>query len=485
MPNTTPLAVELYQRAGDGLVPLLVRATGGDTTDIEALIAAAVKQHNEDPEAHPDIRQAIKEAGGGLVTTPVLTLAQRLPVGFPAKLGMTAVAGLNGAHVAGFSVTVGDAAPVTVEAVDDAAEYTFTPNGNEGDTMSVSVIAMDNFGNKSRVGKVTATLFEKKAFVYASSIRSATARYSTDNGLTWKAAPASAERHYMAIASDGTILAVGYDNSSAGVTVRRSMDNGLTWGNKQLLNGGTQLIQDIVATPGMIAILFNKNNSILRSTDNGLTWGIVHLEEEFNSTTSLVATSDGALLMGGDDVSSHGVITRSTDNGLTWGAVQTLENFSRIAELIVTSDGTVIASGYNPASNIHTIRRSTDNGFTWEPEQKVLRSIGLIYDITAISNGTVIMSAYIATGGTTNINYGKSFMYRSTDNGRTWETEKAMSIKAFSRVISAPDGTLIASGYLGTVDTGVILRSTDNGLTWGAAQTLGIAVPNFLGATPG
>lgn len=235
MPNTTPLAVELYQRAGDGLVPLLVRATGGDTTDIEALIATAIKQHNEDPEAHPDIRRAIKEAGGGLVTTPVLTLADTLPVGLPAELGMTAAAGLNGAHVQSFRVTVNNTEPMEVSATDNAATYTFTPTGNAGGTLTVNVVALDNFGNRSPEATKTAMLYERNLMVIA--VDKSHIGRSLDKGYTWE----TWETQYQPIAVTSKGIVIGFEQTSTNGgyingNIHRSIDWGKTWQQLFTLN---------------------------------------------------------------------------------------------------------------------------------------------------------------------------------------------------------------------------------------------------------
>lgn len=452
MPNTTPLAVELYQRAGDGLVPLLVRATGGDTTDIEALIAAAIKQHNEDPEAHPDIRQAIKDAGGGLVTTPVLTLAQRLPIGFPAELGMTAVAGLNGAHVQSFRVTVNNAEPVEVAATDNAATYTFTPTGNAGDTLTVGVTAVDNFGNKSKAAVKTAGLFEKAEFVIAGITKGVIQR-SMNNGVTWKAPQAlgiNSLRDFV-MASDGTIIAADYYG-----VILRSTDNGVTWDKGQTI--GKNIYAICLALDGTI-IASVTNGVILRSRDNGITW------EEAQKTkyplSALGVAPDGTLIAAMTVIPTS-VIQRSTDNGLTWQAAQPLgeSNFS-IHTVCAIGENIVILGG-NTLNSIGYIQRSQDNGLTWEEGYTLNSGIINMNGMLIAPDGTII------AGGS------KGVIQRSTDNGATWKNAQTLGMTYVSALGMASDGTVIAGGILNVNTNGVIQRSTDNGVTWEAAQPIDI-----------
>lgn len=452
MPNTTPLAVELYQRAGDGLVPLLVRATGGDTTDIEALIAAAIKQHNEDPEAHPDIRQAIKEAGGGLVTTPVLSLAQRLPIGFPAELGMTAVAGLNGAHVQSFRVTVNNAEPVEVAATDNAATYTFTPTGNAGDTLTVGVTAVDNFGNKSKAAAKTAGLFEKAEFFIAGTTKGIIQR-SMDNGVTWKAPQAlgiNSLRDFV-MASDGTIIAADYNG-----VIQRSTDNGVTWEETQTI--GKNIYSICVAPDGTI-IAGGTNGVIQRSTDNGVTWEETPMMER--AVTALGVAPDGTVIAASNN-GSIGMIRRSTDNGITWESVQLLGGpYFNIATVCALREDIVILGGYT-LNSIGYIQRSPDNGLTWEEGYTLNTGIINVNGMLIAPDGTII------AGGS------KGVIQRSTDNGATWKNAQTLGMTYVSALGMASDGTVIAGGFLNVGTNGVIQRSRDNGVTWEAAQPIDI-----------
>lgn len=334
MPTATPTGartVELYQLQGGGLVPLLVRSSAGDTEDIEAMIAAAIAAHNTDPEAHPDIRRALKEAGGGLVTTPVLTLAERLPIGAVATLSMTAQAGLNGAYVASFNVTMGDAEPVTVEAADDAAEYAFTPSGNAGDTVSVSVVATDTFGNRSRAATATATLVSPPRALY--HFKGQQLLRSTDDGLTWDqiASNLSSATQVWTVFLDGAPARVHFNKSSSTLAVETWSDSektlkisstcpytAMSCNSLVQANNGTILVSGKFREKSNTTNNFNGTLAIYEPSS--ASWSFLLPTGGMGHVFGLTKTNSGRLMYGATSAtgsSSH--INMSSDNGVSWG----------------------------------------------------------------------------------------------------------------------------------------------------------------------
>lgn len=458
MPNTTPLAVELYQRAGDGLVPLLVRATGGDTTDIEALIAAAIKQHNEDPEAHPDIRQAIKEAGGGLVTTPVLSLAQRLPVGFPAELGMTAVAGLNGAHVQSFRVTVNNAEPVTVAATDNAATYTFTPTGNAGDTLTVGVTAVDNFGNRSPEATEMGVLYESIRPVYAGKMNTGLYR-SFDKGLVFEAISSLPNPSIQGLCTSqsGEIVFICTIVDST-LSIYKSVDYGDTWNEVYQKNGVNSIYSFAYTQSVLIVCYYNKaetKRDIAISKDKGITW----TEACPNRTFKNIVEGENGRLFSGANESNN--VYYSNDAGLTWKFMQTGMNKS-IYFVAPVSENKIFVGGIGGETTY-----TQDGGNTWS-EWTQLR--GNIHSMRVAYDKSIILTGAASSSTTTNEN-----IYRSVDGGVKWTLQKASSVGQIWAIAAYPDGLVIAGGMKGSIQ-----RSTDHGVTWGPAITTGLSVVNFL-----
>lgn len=313
--TATALTVELYRVQGGVAAPLQVRCAGEtpDATDIEALIAAAIAAHNSDPAAHPDLRKAIEDAagsGGTLVTTPVLTLAERLPIGAAATLGMTARAGLNGAHVARFEVTVGDAAPVDVSAADDAATYAFTPAGNAGDTLTVGVVAVDNYGNRSPEATATAILYEPGIIVVGIDRNAPKLHISRDSGLTYE----SATMPYTPIHvdDDGTVLGVD-DAAASKPNVYRGGDWGAAWDSSPVFTLASAFKGCVKAGNGT---LFLCDSSILyASDDRGLTWR--EYKTGFKTIKGMLSGPNGALCLYGDGFWAD----VSIDDGATWKSV--------------------------------------------------------------------------------------------------------------------------------------------------------------------
>ena len=425
MSTTTPTdarTVELYQVQGGVAAPLQVRCTceKPDATDIEALIAAAIAAHNTDPNAHPDIRKAIEDAagsGGGLVTTPVLTLAERLPIGAVATLGMTATAGLNGAHVQSFSVTIGDAEPVIVEAADNAAEYAFTPNGNEGDMVSVSVVATDNFGNRSKPATAQGTLETQVRPMYC--FNGGALRRSLDNGMTWTVVTSSlgsSTNEWTGIYRDKPIF-IRYVRTGSSLSVYIRSNLGET------AQGSLNYPYSTMACNGAV------------QADDGTIF-VAGAFKHAGSSDSYVA----------------GFATYNPESN-SWSFITPPLSVSAIHSLFKTRTGTLLAGC--STSGAYRILRSTDNGKSWT--NSASQKQPLYFYMTADGS-----SIYVASD--TNTPFALS-----TNDGVSWPQVPSSDVPAltelFSQVVEDDTGTLHAVRYR------TYVRSADGGLTWNQPAT--------------
>lgn len=442
MPNTTPLAVELYQRAGDGLVPLLVRATGGDTTDIEALIAAAIKQHNEDPEAHPDLRAALEEAkeqmaglGGLVMTIPAVTAPASVYIGHSVRLGMSAQSLMTGGSIASFLVTVGDAAPVEMPATDGAAAYSFTAEGADGDTLTVSVVAVDNNGIKSRPGTAGVLLKTLPDAVTLAAIRSArTFLRSLDNGKTWSPTSggylSNGVFHY---GTDGTLLGI-YSSDMV-----RSADNGATWSERQTLDGGGVVSVNggnLAASADGTLYVGGEKGTLLRSTDMFVTHDVLTIPDETQTIYHIIVTPQGTLLATEGLRKMH----RSTDGGQTW-AVVALPTHNFYSHLFIGE--AILAGDFNGS-----LYRSTDDGLTWTFYAST--GIGKVVRSLLRTDSGVLLAASSTS----------KILARSTDDGATWSTQTPFGSDYINSLTLLPDSTVLAG-----VDSG-IYKSPNDGATW-------------------
>ncbi len=125
---------------------------------IEGLIAACKaelesKVSEAESRAYQYTDARIAEVSGGAfqgyLSVPTLTGPSVGVSGASVTFNSTASALLSGATLASFEFTLPDASTQTVAAVNNAASVTFTLAGSTGEVQSVSVAAIDNYGNRS------------------------------------------------------------------------------------------------------------------------------------------------------------------------------------------------------------------------------------------------------------------------------------------------------------------------------------------------
>lgn len=151
---------------------------------------------------------------------------------------------------------------------------------------------------------------------------------------------------------------------------------------------------------------------------------------------------------------TQGGLYKSTNNGASFSSSSSgIPSSSQISEIFVTGN-TIFA---RKASNTDPLYRSIDNGSTWQ-----LKNAGLTWTVSApfsVSNMTQIGNTlFIGTSNGT---------YQSTDNGDNW-SEVAGNwstlglLSKYVRVLRSNNGIL----YAGTIQG--LFISNNNGITWTA-----------------
>ncbi len=123
--------------------------------------------------------------------------------------------------------------------------------------------------------------------------------------------------------------------------------------------------------------------------------------------------------------------------------------------------------------------RSSDGGKTWSTSEKP-DLLGREPYLTVLPNGTIFITGHLLAQDVRNEwGYTCGFLHRSTDRGKTWETVRIetegikpnASNHSTRNVLRLADGTLILGvDYDGGGGPFLIWRSTDNGRTWDKTQ---------------
>ena len=317
-------------------------------------------------------------------------------------------------------------------------------------------------------------------------------KQSQDFGSTWGASIVptvndAAEFHYYpSIASDGqgNLVAVTvseYNPNYGGeydVVVTASTDNGATWSDIKLLVPTDTADSQSDEEPRV-------------ATDNAGTWAVV-----WGSGEDMAGTGTD------DDI----FMSQSTDNGATWSTPVAVNPWAasdslRDASPQISMNGanwTVSwSSAHDPSDDMQTDFEiysiySSDAGVTWSDPVKV--SIGGL-DNTSNDSSPIMhinengRGLLIWNGREDGDNVDELDVYYSISPnfGESWSAGLLLNVEGLSdaagdhdyasSVLVESDGTLIASWYGQSADTGsddeIFYRtSTNNGVTWGDAQIL-------------
>lgn len=147
--------------------------------------------------------------------------------------------------------------------------------------------------------------------------------------------------------------------------VYRSRDGGASWEATGPFPGGTLAVNSLLeSSDGSIFAGTDYLGSIFRSRDDGDTWQATVYEEEPLIIQTLLETSNGVILAGGElpYKGSGARVYRSENGGGSWNMATLDIPDHAVHSLIETYDGTIYAGTGDLAS---CIVRSTDQGRTW------------------------------------------------------------------------------------------------------------------------
>jgi photosystem II stability/assembly factor-like uncharacterized protein len=179
---------------------------------------------------------------------------------------------------------------------------------------------------------------------------------------------------------------------------------------------------------------------LFKSTDNGDTWNKIDTHFEDFQVYSLYVTDNDHIFVG---TNFQGVIYRSTDDGQTWGNTANGYVSNECWAFGQNSSKTVIFAGDGQYAKLC---RSTDNGDNWQLSANLPVLAFAVDSFNNIYCGTFVG------------------LYRSTDDGLSWEQIGFDNIPISTILIADHSGVICGTGYY---DNGQgVFYSTDYGNTW-------------------
>ena len=259
---------------------------------------------------------------------------------------------------------------------------------------------------------------------------------SEDSGATWREMDSGlTDSDVYTLVADGTTLFAG----TSGGRVFRSADNGAQWTGTQV--SYTSVISLAVGRSAIFA--GTSGAGVFCSTDNGANWNIPRpgLADEYVNTLLFA----GSNLLAG----SMGGVFRSTDDAADWSMANRGLTYRRVNTLTVSSNGATLFAGCKQGG----VFRTMDEGTSWDSQNLGLKDEN---GIAASVYALVVKGTTVIAG--TDGYYG---MYRSSDNGMSWDPSYVWPGGNVSTLYVA--GNYVFAGANG----GGIYISMDDGLSWG------------------
>jgi PKD repeat protein len=240
----------------------------------------------------------------------------------------------------------------------------------------------------------------------------------------------------------------------------------------------------VVLPDGSIVLIGVMTNDVWRSTDKGATWTLMTSAAEYGTgrwEASVVAMPDGSIvLMGGShNTDYYNDVWRSVNNGASWDPIKPNDGNYWTARhgqtSVALSDGSIVLMGGNSGVTYYNdVWRSTDNGATWNQQTATAgwQARTEFGSVVMPDNSIVIMGGYVS------LSVWQHDVWRSTDNGATWNQQTAtagwQARSGFGSVVM-PDGSMVLiGGWNGVNALNDMWRSTDTGATWTQVTPTGL-----------
>lgn len=271
-------------------------------------------------------------------------------------------------------------------------------------------------------GRVDALLISGNAVlaaIYDNTTYDNEVYYSTNNGSSWTLTNGLSFKNVYCLVSNGTNLFAG---TSSGVYM--SIDNGLNWVNIGLTS--TTINSMAVDANRIFAGEGNSNGDLYLSLDNGANWSLVN--NGLSPYIGSIVISNNYVYVG----AYWNGVYRSNNNGSSWTLMN--NGYSYINVKTIAANGNNIFAGSSDGFAV-----SINQGSSWYCGLKT-------YDLnikSIISKGTNLVTA------------ASYAMYKSPDNGLTWN-----QFLVTMNALATNDSVVLAGG------NGGMERSANFGSTW-------------------
>jgi len=291
--------------------------------------------------------------------------------------------------------------------------------------LTSSALAQDE---TKHVIKSQAALLVEKAPVtaFASTTKSIVAVGSyghvliNENNSAWqqKIVPTDTLLTSISFSGDDLGWAVGHD-----ATIIHTQDGGSTWNLQQYLPTLDRPLLDVLFLNHKQGIAVGAYGMFYRTNDGGTTWNKQFLE-------SLLPEEDIEYL---DDVRSE------SEEDYQFEISSILPHFNKI---IALKDKRLLLVG-----ELGLIAFSNDGGKSWERQDNIYE--GSFFTAKQTQLNTILVAGL------------RGHIYRSTDNGLTWQSIVLVNNNSVNDIYQSSNGDI----YL-TQNTGIVLKSIDDGMSF-------------------